>query len=146
MRTPPAIGFAYRPSSLLAIAAELLGVLALVAIAASGAAPWFAAVLFLLTLGYGACALRRFLRPAVRAVLWREDGGVSIALAAREAQGELREVRVVGPLIVLRLHWPPRGRAALWLLPDNLDADTRRRLRIRLALDGNGASANADKV
>lgn len=84
-------------------------------------------------------------------MLWRGDGGVSITLATRgggtsEVQGELSHARVFGSLIVLSMRWP-RGRAALWLLPDNLDADNRRRLRVRLATDGPTAvSVNADSI
>lgn len=151
MRTPPSIGFAYRPSRGLAAGAALGGLLALVAIIISGVTMRMTTVLLALALAYGAVALWRFLNPPISAVLWRGDGGVSITLAERdgntsEVQGELCDARVLGPLIVLNQRWP-RGRAALWLLPENLDADTRRRLRIRLSTDGARlASVNADSV
>ncbi|MEO6967416.1 MAG: protein YgfX [Rhodanobacteraceae bacterium] len=151
MRTPPSIGFAYRPSRLLAFGAVCIALLALVAVVSSGISAWLAAVLFLLAAVYGCIALWRFLHPPIRSVLWRGDGGVSITLASQkgstgDTQGELREARLFGPLIVLSLRWP-RGSAALWLLPDNLDADTRRRLRIRLSTDGARlASVNADSI
>jgi toxin CptA len=74
------------------------------------------------------------------AVGWHGDDRWMLALPGdTEVEGRLRAGRVLGPLIVLRLAWAPRGRAALALLPDNLDADTRRRLRMRL-------SASADRT
>ncbi len=50
----------------------------------------------------------------------------------RQVHGELHAGHVLGPLITVNLRWPQRGRATLWLLPDNLDANTRRQLRMRL--------------
>ena len=88
----------------------------------------------------------------MRSILWRADGGADLVLNdrpgdnRREAQGAIQAMRVMGPLIALTLRWPPRGRATLWLLPDSLDVDTRRRLRMRLGADPDGsfASGNAD--
>jgi toxin CptA len=150
MRSAPAIGFEYRPSRALALLAALLIVLALVAVAVGGIPLWLKVVLETLTVVYGAWSLWRFLRPCVRALSWRSDGSVSIRLTDRhgaetEVQGALHGARVLGPLIALRLRWP-HGAASLWLLPDNLDADTRRRLRMRLALDGTQPSVNADSI
>ncbi|MBS0431971.1 MAG: hypothetical protein JSS21_06155 [Proteobacteria bacterium] len=150
MRSAPAIGFEYRPSRMMALAAALLVVLALAAVALGGAPAWSKAALGGCALVYGGGSLWRYLHPRIRAVHWRQDGSVSIRLTDRagvqsEAQGVLHDARVLGPLIALQLRWL-RGRAALWLLPDNLDADTRRRLRVRLALDGARTSVNADKV
>lgn len=151
MRTAPTIGFAYRPSRLLAFGATCIVLLALIAVVSSDVPAWLAAVLFVFAIAYGCIALWRFLHPSISAALWHGDGGVSLTLATRggdtsDVQGELCDARVFGPLIVLSLRWP-RGRAALWLLPDNLDADTRRRLRMRLATDGPTAvSVNADNI
>ncbi len=149
MRSAPAIGFEYKPSRVLAIAAALLIVLAGVAIWLSGVAAWLKSVLETVVAIHGVWSMRCFLRPHVRGVNWRSDGSVSIRLeksgSEAEMQAALRDARVLGPLIVLHLHWP-RGRAGLWLLPDNLDADTRRRLCARLALDGTRMSVNADSV
>jgi len=150
MRSAPAIGFEYRPSRILAAAAALLIVLAMIAIGIGGAPVWLRAVLETSALAYGAWSLWRFLRPCVRALSWRSDGSVSIKLTDRhgaetEVQGALQDARVLGPLIVLQLRLT-RGAANLWLLHDNLDADTRRRLRMRLALDGTQPSVNADSI
>ena len=152
MRTPPPIGFEYRPSPALAACAVALTMFAALAIVLSGL-PWLLKlVLIVFAAGNGALALWHFLHPRVGALALRGDGSVSVRLASRgggleEVQGELRDARVLGPLIVLHLRWSPRGRASLWLLPDNLDADTRRRLRVRLGSDGAGAaSVNADSI
>jgi len=150
MRSAPAIGFEYRPSRLLILAALLLIPFAMLAIAASGIPLWLAIALEVFVLAYGTFSSWRFLHPRVRTLTWRSDGSVSIGLSDRAAtitqvQGELQDARVFGFLIALDLRWT-HGRAGLWLLPDNLDADTRRRLRIRLSLDGAHASVNADSV
>ena len=149
MRSAPAIGFEYRPSRLLALSAAALTVLATIAVALGGIPVWSRIALEASALAYGTWSLWRFLHPRVRALNWRGDGGVSIELADRggetEVQGELQDARVLGPLIVLQLRWL-RGVASLWLLPDNLDGDTRRRLRMRLALDEAHSSVNADNI
>lgn len=152
MRTAPGIGFTYRPSRTLLVCAIVTVGLAVLAIALSGLPPALKWILIVCALGYGGFVCWRLVHPAVRALLWRGDGGVSITLSnraggTREALGELRDARVFGPLIVLSLRWPLRGRASLWLLHDNLDTDTRRRLRVRLSADGiESASGNADSV
>lgn len=151
MRTPPAIGFEYQPSRILAACIVTLSALAALAIALSGLARLLIVTLIFLAIGYGAAALWRFLHPRVRALTWRSDGSVSIRFASRragieEVLGELGGARVLGFLIVLQLRWPG-GRGGVWLLPDNLDAATRRRLRVRLGSDGAGTSSvNADTV
>ena len=119
---------------------------AVLAIGLSGLPLWLATIMTVLALGYGAMSLWRFVHPRVLGLTWRSDGGVSIRFATGEVQGELRDARVLGFLVMLHLRWVPRGRASLWLLPDNLGADTRRRLRVRLGSDGTGASVNADNV
>jgi toxin CptA len=149
MRSAPAIGFEYQPSRLLAMAAAALSAVAVLAIFMSGFPSTAKIALALLACGCGGYALRRHLRPRVRRLNWRSDGGVSIELSdhgsGAELHGALHHARIFGPLIALQLRWPG-GAASLWLLPDNLDADTRRRLRVRLGLDGARASVNADSV
>lgn len=152
MRTAPAIGFDYRPSRLLAVATATVSLLALWAVAISGVPEWLRVVLMLFVVWIGTVSLAHWLRPRVRSLLWRADGAAELALRdrtherSRTALGTLRSARMMGPLIVLVLNWPPRGRATLWLLPDNLDPDTRRRLRMRLGSgDANAPlSGNAD--
>lgn len=152
MKQAPAIGFTCRVSWLLVIATLVVGLLALVAVQLMRGPRWLHHVLHLATLAYVAAVVTGMLRPQVKAVVWREDGSTEITLRdsiiaeGRTVQGAVGSARVLGPLIVLTLRWPPRERAHLWLLPDNLDADTRRRLRMRLGAEARGAAAsgNAD--
>jgi len=150
MRSAPAIGFEYKPSRTLSACIVMLTALAVVAIAMSGLPAWVSVLIAVAALACGAVALWRYRRPRVVALSWRSDGSVSISVAPRvggikEVQGTLGDARVLAFLIVLHLRWPG-GRAGVWLLPDNLDADTRRRLRVRLGSNGAGASVNADSI
>lgn len=152
MKEAPAIGFHYRASSVLAVATIGVVVLAIAALSWVGGPGWLHGLLLLAIVAYGSWSLISLLRPPVKSVLWRADGGAELTLqdAASgprgEVQGAVAYARVLGPLIVLTLRWPPRERMTLWLLPDNLDRDTRRRLRMRLghATATDLASGNAD--
>jgi len=149
MRSAPTIAFEYHPSRTLAAMIVVLIMLAVASIATSGMSWVWKSLLMIACLAYGAVALWRHARPWIRALAWQGDGDVSLTLAERGAtetgQGSLADARVLGPLIMLSLRWP-KGRATLWLLPDNLGADTRRRLRVRLAMGGIRASVNADSL
>ncbi|MGH8118503.1 MAG: protein YgfX [Rhodanobacteraceae bacterium] len=152
MKQPPAIGFNYRSSRLLFGATVIVALLALVAIGMSAGPRWLRVALGVCVAALGGAGLGQLLRPPVRTMAWRADGTVDLALndsvvdGRRETQGGVSAARVLGPLIVLTVRWPPRERAHLWILPDNLDADTRRRLRMRMASDAGGdvPSGNAD--
>lgn len=152
MRTPPAIALECRRSLSLIVATMAIALLAIAALWISGLPHWLRLALSAFVGGYAGVALGRILRPRVKTVLWRADGGIDLTLndtltdGRREVQGALHSARAMGPLIMLTLRWPPRERASLWLLPDNLDTDTRRRLRMRLGAGGVGAQAsgNAD--
>lgn len=148
MKSAPAIGFHYRASHLLVVATLVMALLAIVAIWLGGLPHGLAMALTLVTATCTGIASGNLLRPRVSSILWRADGGADLVLndrlgdGRREVRGAIHAARVTGPLIALTLRWPPRGRATLWLLPDNLDADLHRRLRMRL---GAGfASGNAD--
>jgi len=151
VRAAPAVAFDYRPSRMLAAATCAVSLLALWAVAIGGVPEWLRLASMALIVVAGVASLVRLLRPRIRSLLWRADGTVELVLQHRTREhdgdvlGGLRGARLMGPLIVLVLHWPPRGRAALWLLPDNLDPDTRRRLRMRLGSgDTRALSGNAD--
>lgn len=149
MKQPPAIGFDCRVSGLLVIATIIAGLLALVAVQLMRGPAWLHYILHLSALAYVSMTVAGMLRPRVKAVVWRVDGSAGITLRdGRALQGAVGSARVMGALIVLTLRWPPRGREHLWLLPDNLDADTRRRLRVRLGAEAAGtlSSGNADSV
>lgn len=152
MKHAPAIGFTCRVSWLLVSATLVVGLLVLVAVHLVRGPAWLHHALHLAIVAYVAAVVAGMLRPRVKALVWREDGTTDITLRdnlvaeGRTVQGAVSGARVLGPLIVLTLRWPPRERAHLWLLPDNLDADTRRRLRMRLGAEASGttASGNAD--
>jgi toxin CptA len=126
--------------------------LAVIAVWTSGLPHWAHIALTLGIAVVAGAAFGNLLRPRVRSILWRVDGGADLVLDERsghhhrETQGAVHAMRVMGPLIALTLRWPPRERAHLWLLPDNLGADTRRRLRMRIGTHaGNDlAPGNAD--
>jgi toxin CptA len=135
MRSVPSIAFEVRPSRLLAVATAGIAVLAVLAMLLSGM-PWWGRLPLAIAAAAGAAhAVRKLQRPTLTSVGWHGDDRWTLALPGdTEVEGRLRSGRVLGPLIVLRLAWTPRGQAALALLPDNLDADTRRRLRMRLSV------------
>jgi toxin CptA len=152
MQAAPAIGFRYHASRLLLAAMLAMTLLALVAIWLSAAPGWLHLLLSGFVVACAGVAASNLLRPRVTTLLWRAEGDVDLGVAERrtrdqrEAQGAVAAARIFGPLIVLTVRWPPRQRAHLWILPDNLDADARRRLRIRLGgPDGIAvASGNTD--
>ncbi len=151
MNASPAIGFHYRSSRLLIVVMPAVALLAFLAVWTSAAPEWLRLALGLFIAVYAGTVAVRQLRPRVRSVLWRADGGVELVLgddmtaSRREVHGAIDAARIMGPLIVLTLRWP-HAHATLWLLPDNLDADTRRRLRMRLGapLHARTVSGNAD--
>ena len=133
MKSAPAIAFDYRPSRRVALATRAVLVLAMLA-------PW-ASVLprpacFALSAALaasGAYALRRALQPAIRRVAWRSSGWSLVDRSGREHAALLESHRRLGSLLALRYRYGPRARCRLLLAPDNLDADTRRRLVLLLA-------------
>jgi hypothetical protein len=132
-------------------ASIVVALLAMLAAWLSGSPPWLRSLLVAAAAAIWGLSLVRLLRPGIRSVLWRADGGVELTLhdgladGGRETQGTLGGGRILGPLIVLTLRWPPRASTSIWLLHDNLDADTRRLLRMRLGTaSGSHASGNAD--
>jgi toxin CptA len=154
VKAAPAIGFAYRASRGLILATLATAMLAMIAVWLSGLPHWAHLALTLGIAGIAGAAFGNLLRPRVRSLLWRADGGADLVLNdrpgdnRREAQGAIQAMRVMGPLIALTLRWPPRERAHLWLLPDKRDAETRRRLRMRVgaAAGGSPASGNTDST
>jgi len=133
MTSAPAIGFEYRRSPLLDAAVALMTALALLAIVLCGLPASGKLVLAAMLSAVLALTWRR--RPAAPAsVGWNPAAGWSLRLAdGRDVVAELTSHRVIAGCIVLCLKGDGT-RWALWLLPDNSDADTRRRLRMRLAV------------
>jgi len=143
MKSAPAIAFDYVPSrGLLATVIAVSG-LALLAIALSGVSLWLKGVLALAACVYAGRALIGLRKPLIRRCAWYESGHWRVHDASgQELEASLRQASVRGSCIVLRLHSALARSSTLVLLPDNCDADTRRRLRVRLAR-GDSVAANA---
>ena len=134
MSSVPTITFEVRPSRLLAIAVTSMALLAILAVALSRLPLVLQLVAYALVVLYAWHSLRRLHRQPLKAVGWHGDDTWTLHLADnRQMQGQLRSGRVLGPLIMLRLAWSQGGETTLTLLPDSVDAGTRRRLRMRLS-------------
>lgn len=135
MTSAPAIGFEYRPSRLIRRLRWLVAGLAVLALMLSGPGPAARLLLgLLLVAGLGLAHWRR--QPPPTAVGWHPASGWTLRMAdGSDAAVTLRSFRVLAGCIVLNLVGED-ARHDLWLLPDNSDADTRRRLRMRLAASG----------
>lgn len=138
MTSAPAIGFEYRPSRLIRRLRWSVAGLAVLALMLSG---MDVPVRILLALVLVAClGLGQWRRvPSPTAAGWHPASGWTLRMAdGSDAAVTLRSFRVLAGCIVLNL----AGEGVhhdLWLLPDNSDADTRRRLRMRLAASGGEA-------
>jgi toxin CptA len=132
MTSAPAIGFDYRPSRLPARLLLAVAVLALVAIAASGA-PWMLKLLMAaVSIALATHALRRAARSTVTGVALAGESWTLYRAARSESPAVLASFRILGTCVLLRLKSAERVEVLL-LAPDNSDADLRRRLRMRLA-------------
>jgi toxin CptA len=132
MKSAAAIAFDYRPSRLLAAAVIAVTALAVASVALSGMAPWLKLIAGTAACGYSGVVLRAFLRAGPCRIAWLAAGHWRVQGIAGERTAELRGASVRGPWIVLRLYGNNRKTDAFVLAPDNSDADTRRRLRVRL--------------
>jgi len=134
MKSAPAIVFDYCPSRWIAAASCLIALAGFVALFFSGV-PLSAKFLFAaIACPYVGYALRRFLRNPVRRAAWYDAGHWRLVDAAgTEHLADLQHGIVRGPWIVLRLRRSDGAHIAIILGPDNSDANTRRRLRVRLA-------------
>lgn len=150
MTSAPPIVFECRTSRLLALASLAVWLMALVALGLAGMPHWLYSLLLAGVSSIGAYSLIRLQRPPLRSLHWRADGSVGVvtrdtaAGGSASAEGELLGARTLGPLLVLRLAWAGGGKATLWLLPDNLDADVLRRLRVRVRTTDFSAAATLD--
>ena len=134
MKSVPAIAFDYRPSRGLLCGILIMAVLASVAIALCGLGMAWKLGLVALAAAYMGWALRKFLyRPFVR-IVWHSAGHWRLHDAhGREQVGEFVRAVVLGVLTVLVLKTAATRAVAFVLLPDNCDAETQRKLRVRLA-------------
>jgi toxin CptA len=143
MTSAPAIGFEYRPSRWPARLFVAVSALAMLAVALSGIPSW-AQVLVAVGVVMGCRRALRQLQTRVSAAGWVPSSGWTLRGAdAADELAALRSFKVLGSLILLRLSSPRYGKLTLWLMPDNSDADIRRRLRMRLALMKAAGEENA---
>jgi toxin CptA len=134
MKSAAAIGFDYRPSPWFAACSVGVWVLALLAVGVCGLPVGSKIVVAIVASVYASWALRDFLHPPCTHLLWHAAGHWRAHDAGgQEYVAELRHASVVGGLIVLSFRAASFGKLSIVLLPDNCDAETRRRLRVRLA-------------
>ena len=132
MKSATAIAFDYRPSRWLLAAIMVIAALALASIAFSGAPAWAKIGLCILAGGWAGFAATRFLRLAIARAAWQPGGHWRVTDGdGNEYVAELHRAVARGAWIVLNLRHGDK-RVTLILGPDNCDADTRRRLRVRL--------------
>jgi toxin CptA len=131
MKSAPTIAFDYRPSRIVAIAAATVAALALAAPLLSGLPLVLRAALALLALLAGLASIRRFLRPRLRRVAHGATGWQLVdGDEAREAT--LLSHARIGAFIALSWRLADGERRHAVLAPDNIDADTRRRVALLL--------------
>ena len=144
MKSAAAIAFDYTPSRWLLAALIGVAMVALLAIAVSAIPLWLQLLLTAAACLYAWHSCRSLLRPVIRRCAWYEGGHWRVRdMAGQDHAASLRQASIRGGLIVLRFHSPLRRTTTLVLLPDNCDADTRRRLRVRLARASAAVEANA---
>lgn len=132
MTSAPAIGFEYRASRSLARLVLGIAMLAVIAVLLCALAWWWKVLLVMLPVG--SLLQWRRQRDAPRSASWSPESGWHLRLGdGEELAVVLRSWRVIGSCVLLQLERDRRHSYAIWLLPDNSDADIRRRLRMRLA-------------
>jgi len=133
MTSAPAIGFEYRPSCWTPRLLVAVTALAVPAIWLAGAPQWARVALLIAAILACIRAVRQ-LRVPIFAVGWGAHGGWTLrGQDGADDAATLLSFRVLRNVILLRLASRRYGRLSFWLMPDNLDPDTRRRLRMRLA-------------
>ncbi|HEY6940848.1 hypothetical protein [Dokdonella sp.] len=133
MRSAPSIAFDYRPSAVVVAATVAVASVAALSPWSSGAPPVLSAALSLFATCGAAVALRRFSAPPFRRIVRRASGWRLVDRDGREHAAILRAHRRLGALLALEWRCAPRAHFRVLLTPDNLDADTRRRLVLLLA-------------
>lgn len=143
MKSAPAIAFDLKPS-------RWIGAATLAIVALATLAPWLTelpvsvgAPLSMAALAFGASALWRHVHPRFRRAAWRESGWSLVDREQGEHAAVLETQAQLGPLLALGFRYGARARFRFALMPDNLDADTRRRLVLLLARGGDAAADSA---
>lgn len=133
MKSAPTIAFDYRPSRGITIVASIV-------LIAAVAAPWLSGLpssagiaLSLAALVVGIAALKRFTHAAYRRIAYQASGWKLVDVDEAEHAVDLRAHTRLGSWLVLDFRNAGRRRFRAVLGPDNVDAETRRRLILLLA-------------
>jgi hypothetical protein len=133
MKSAAIIAFDYRPSGWIAGATALV-------CAGAAVAPWFSAlppgasaVLSLAVIALGIRVLGRLCKPPFRRIAYRASGWLLLDASGEEHEAILESHAHLGALLALRFRQGPRARFHALLAPDNLDAESRRRLILLLS-------------
>ena len=133
MKSAPPIAFDYRPSRAVIAATGAVGFVAALA-------PWWSAAplglriaLSLGALGIAVVALHRYRSPPFHRIVRRASGWRLVDRDGSERVATLSAHRRFGAWLALDWRCAPRARFRVLVTPDNLDADTRRRLVLLLA-------------
>lgn len=133
MKSAPTIAFDYRPSRGIAVVASVVVIAAMAAPWFSGL-PWSARIaLSLAAFVVGAVALKRFTHTAFRRIAYQTSGWKLVDVDEAEHAVDLMVHMRLGRWLVLDFRNARRGRFRAVLGPDNVDAETRRRLTLLLA-------------
>jgi toxin CptA len=134
MTSAPAIGFEYSPSRWLPRVSIAVATLGLLAVGACALPVWIKLSLVVIVLLATWRSVRATAASIVAAVGLSADNDWTLRLTSYEdVPATLASFRVLGAFVLLRLRTADLGTQVVLLAPDNSDADTRRRLRMRLA-------------
>jgi hypothetical protein len=133
MKSAPTIVFDYRPSRMIGAAATLVSACAVLAPWASALPGVLRAALSLGALGWAATVLHGYRNSSFKRIALRASGWALVDAANEEHAAILESHARVGMLIAMGFRHGPRARFRVVLGPDNLDADTRRRLILLLS-------------
>ena len=133
MKSALSIAFDYRPSRWIAGAATAISLAAVVA-------PWFSGVpvaargiLSFVALAIATAALPRFVKTSVRRIAYRSAGWRLFDTSAVESAVELVSHVRIGSWLALDFRNARHGRFRALIGPDNIDAETWRRLILLLS-------------
>jgi toxin CptA len=133
MTSAPAIGFEYSPSRWLPRMSIAIAALAVAAVVCCALAVWIKLSLIAIVPLATWRSVRATAASIVAAVGLSADNDWMLRLTSYEdVPATLASFRVLGAFVLLRLRTAALGTQVVLLAPDNSDADTRRRLRMRL--------------
>jgi toxin CptA len=133
MKSAPTIAFDYRPSRWIGGALLLVTMAATLAPWLSGPPLWVRAALSLAAACFGGYVWLRHSIPRFRRIACDAAGWMLIDIEGRERAALLESHAHLGALLTMDLRHAPRAHFRPVFAPDNLDADTRRRLILMLA-------------